>query len=511
MQHCTLCEIARKSWKAPSKMPAFLHILLGLLLLLLPQNAEAQHKLDRRGCYGLGETVTISGSGFGRRPSGKIALEVRGRALVLRPLRWSSRRISMKLPGRGPKPGTAYRLNWLRPGATPLTLGTVPICDSNQASGSAAVGAKLKSNRVPNRTRAPRDVVAAPDGSPEYVVVVSGGQANAAANALQGGGAQLLRTRNLPGLGQQMQFYAFPGNLSLNQARTLLQNTAPSAAVDLHHIYRLSAGPRLYHAAMLGDDPGRPCRLPGGVRVGVIDGPLNPAHAALKGVAVKRQSMLTGRERSVSADHGTAVAGLIAGPAAAGPLTGLAPGARIFAVEAFSTTKGGSGARMENVAAGLGWLTAQRVRLVNMSFAGTPNQALGRVIALASGKGVVMVAAAGNDGSASPRYPAAAPEVIAVTAVDAAGRLYGRANTGRHIEFAAPGVDLFVARGSGGGYRSGTSYAAPVVTALLARVAARGGLSASGARRHLRQRARDLGPPGRDTRFGYGLVQSSGC
>jgi subtilisin family serine protease len=98
-----------------------------------------------------------------------------------------------------------------------------------------------------------------------------------------------------------------------------------------------------------------------------------------------------------------------------------------------------------------------------------------------------------------------------VTAVDAAGRLYRQANYGRHIEFAAPGVDLYVAWGNGGSYRSGTSFAAPVVTAVLARQAARGGLSLDGARSFLRARVRDLGPGGRDDRYGFGLVQSGGC
>lgn len=120
-------------------------------------------------------------------------------------------------------------------------------------------------------------------------------------------------------------------------------------------------------------------------------------------------------------------------------------------------------------------------------------------------------AAAGNDRSTRPRLPAASPDTIAVTAVDAARRLYGKANTGGHVEFAAPGVDLWVITPKGGGYRSGTSYAAPIVTGLLARQAARGGLSLDKARRDLRQGAVDLGSAGRDASFGHGLVQSGGC
>ena len=122
-----------------------------------------------------------------------------------------------------------------------------------------------------------------------------------------------------------------------------------------------------------------------------------------------------------------------------------------------------------------------------------------------------MIAAAGNEGTAAPRYPAASSSTIAVTAVDAAGRAYRAANTGPHIEFAAPGVDLYVARGGGGGYRSGTSYAAPIVSALVARRAARSGVSLDAARSALRNGVRDLGAGGRDTQYGFGLVQTGGC
>lgn len=489
---------------APRLMGTMLALALCFVLNVVP--AGAQTLRGQGTCLDPGDSIAVQGSGFGRAPSGQIVIDGGGRAVAARVTRWSNRRITLSLPRRGLNPGASYRIVWIRPGAAAIALSAFRIC----AGSGAATTAPQRDVRVPNRSRAPRDVVAAPDGSPEYIVIVSNGQAGAASSALQGAGAQLLRTRPLAGFGQQMQFYAFPGNLGLAGARALLQGAAPSAVIDLHHIYRLSQA-RLYAAEMLGDPPGQPCRLRAGVRVGVIDGPVNPRHPALAGVSVQRRSLLASGERPTGADHGTAVAGLIAGPPAAGPLAGLAPGARIYAAEAFGATRGGEGARLENLAAALGWLAESRVRLVNMSFSGSPNQAFQRAISLASRSGMVMVAAAGNDGSAAPRYPAAAREVIAVTAVDARGRAWGRANRGGHIEFAAPGVDIFVAKGSGGGYRSGTSYAAPLVTALLARQAARGGLSADGARRHLRGTARDLGAPGRDARFGYGLVQSSGC
>jgi subtilisin family serine protease len=101
--------------------------------------------------------------------------------------------------------------------------------------------------------------------------------------------------------------------------------------------------------------------------------------------------------------------------------------------------------------------------------------------------------------------------VIGVTALDAADRIYSDAAQGAHVDFAAPGVDVFVPVGERGRYESGTSVAAPHITALIASTnfletnshAIVSDLSSS---------ARDLGEPGRDTTFGFGAPRfRSGC
>ncbi len=97
-----------------------------------------------------------------------------------------------------------------------------------------------------------------------------------------------------------------------------------------------------------------------------------------------------------------------------------------------------------------------------------------------------------------------------MTAVDKDGRLYRRANRGDYVDFAAPGVDLGTAaatqtrRGSRG--QSGTSYAAPFVTAAIAVALSREGAQAKTVEASLQTSARDLGAPGRDREFGWGLV-----
>jgi len=482
-----------------------MRFLLLLILMVVPQIAAAQgaFRIAANGCVKPGQALTISGA-FTPRPAGDVVLNTAPRPTALRVQGWSSRQIRVGLPRTGLTAGATLSLLWAVPGSAQQTLGRIQIC-----GGAAAPQAQ---KTAPNRTRAPRDVVPAPDGSPEYTVIVASGQANAATTALQGQGATVLRTRNLPALGQRVLVFAFPGGLTLAQARAALVAAAPTAEIDLHHIYGLAAGPRLYAAAMIGDDPGGgTCALRRAVRVGLVDGPVNPAHPALAGVSLSRKSVLGAGERAGGGDHGTAVAGLLAGRATKNGLGGFAPGAQVFAAQAFSVTKGRTGARLENVAAGIDWLAGQKVKLVNLSISGSTNRAFARLLAVARGRGVVMVAAVGNERTSKPRYPAASADVIAVTAVDAAGKIYRQANSGAHVEFAAPGVDVYAAKGKSGGYHSGTSFAAPIVTAILARQAAGGGLTLDKARSVLKRQVRDLGAVGRDVKFGWGLVQTNGC
>jgi subtilisin family serine protease len=469
--------------------------LLALILFLaasLPALSQG-YAISAGTCLRPGGSFAVSGS-FPNRV-GDILLVDGTEATALTVRGWSSARVRLVLPrdaGAG-----SFGVVWRQTaGAEPGTRGWVPL-------GRVQV---CPAGDRPERV--PQDVVRAPGGGPEYLVSVAPGDADAAARVLADGGAEIIRTTPLSRLDRVLLVVALPRGLTVDEARALLQPAAPSARIDLHHIYGFADGPRLYAAALVGDDPARPCGLRSPVAVGMIDGPVNPGHPALSEVETITTSVLETGERPVSRDHGTAIAALIAGRAA--PFPGLAPGARIYAVTAFSAADGGSG-RLEAIALGLDWLAGQGVRIVNLSMEGSPNAAFEDVLSQSRAAGMVMIAAMGNEGTDAPRYPAASASTIAVTAVDAAGRGYDRANRGAHVEFAAPGVDLYVAQGAGGGYRSGTSYAAPIVTALVARLSASGALSLDAARTRLARGARDLGAPGRDSRFGFGLVQTGGC
>jgi subtilisin family serine protease len=110
--------------------------------------------------------------------------------------------------------------------------------------------------------------------------------------------------------------------------------------------------------------------------------------------------------------------------------------------------------------------------VINMSVVGPDNAVLAAVVRKVIAQSIVIVAASGNDGpGAGPLYPAAYPGVVAVTAVDAHEKVLMEASGGDYVRFAAPGADMLAAS-LGGKYGAvrGTSYAAPLVAGLIARL-----------------------------------------
>lgn len=245
------------------------------------------------------------------------------------------------------------------------------------------------------------------------------------------------------------------------------------------------------------------------VRIGVIDTSFDIGHPAFNSLKSIQGEFLGGERPSPYDWHGTAVLSLLAGnPKSSTP--GLVPDATFLLASAFrSDVNGNASTDTVRLLAALDWLDQLDVDIVNMSFSGPQDSALAAAIERMSKKGIVFIAAAGNMGpTAAPSYPAAYPHVIAVTAVNRNGMNYKSANRGSYIDMSAPGVDILTALPDAKqGYRTGTSFAVPFVTAILA-TKAKSGHPASEFELLAEVPTRDLGPPGPDPIYGVGLAMA---
>jgi subtilisin family serine protease len=215
---------------------------------------------------------------------------------------------------------------------------------------------------------------------------------------------------------------------------------------------------------------------------------------------VKIQSRGFGPGGARPGAHGTAVASVLA----AGGV------GQILAADVYG--RGPTGGSAEAIVSALAWMAQARVAVVNVSLVGPPNGPLGAAVRALVARGCLIVAAVGNDGPAAPAlYPASYPGVIAVTGVDRRRRLLPEAGRAAHVDFAAYGAEVKVAAPGGRTATArGTSYAAPVVAARLARmIDLADPQEAKRVVARLGDAAIDLGAPGPDPLYGRGLVEAA--
>lgn len=385
--------------------------------------------------------------------------------------------------------------------AAPLLTGVTRARASDGSAGSAGSGS---GSGVVSRPAPPR---------PEIVVATldAGG-----IDLIASQGYALVERASIGIVTLELGRFTLPPNRTVVEAEAEITGLVPGAIFDLNHLYvpgELACADGDCQAFQLigWTDDARAC--PAGVTIGMIDTTVNAEHAALAGVELEKVPVLAADRATGSAVHGTAIAILLAGGSDT-RTPGLLSGVRLVAAEAFHRASDGEDrADTFDIARAIDRLVQQDVSVINMSFAGPANGVLERVTAAATERGVILVAAAGNAGPRSePLYPAAYEGVVAVTAVDGERRVYRRAVNGPHIDFAGPGVQLWTAASvSGGRFRSGTSYAAPFVSAALAVARARDPETPSAQLvSALAAQAADLGAPGRDEVFGWGLVQTEG-
>ncbi len=375
-------------------------------------------------------------------------------------------------------------------------------------SGGSLLGEALPP--PPGDTQAPGTVKEDVTVEPAEVVVVSATMQDALQiqQQVQSLGMGIKRRAALGNLGLVVSVFRVPKELGVANALAQLRRAMPDVRLDANHRYRLQLGSEAAYGAKLVAWPSQRCAA--GARLGLIDTGVDLRHPALASQAVVLKSFLPAGVTPARPDHGTAIASLLVG----GEGIGLMPGASLRAAAVFRLRgKDEADTTTELVVRALDWLVGEKVSVINLSFGGDRNQLLETAIARVEQRGVEVLAAAGNGGAdAAPVYPAAQPGVVAVTAVDAKLALYPRANRGAYVAYAAPGVDVWAAApGASGRYVTGTSYAVPFAVAIFAAAKAeQPGASWTVLENQLRSRAKDLGTPGRDDVFGWGLIQALG-
>lgn len=238
--------------------------------------------------------------------------------------------------------------------------------------------------------------------------------------------------------------------------------------------------------------PAVPGRTGAGVTIAVVDSGIDATRPQLADALIGGVSLINDGERPDGYGdpngHGTAIAGLIAArPAPGSGVIGLAPEAKLLSVRVYRATddqaeKDGFGPDAGRLAAGIRWAAQHGAQIISVSLSDDVDSPdLRSAVTEASDAGALVVASAGNRATTqnvtdSPRFPAAYPEALAVTAVDSVGAPNDSSIHGDHIEVAAPGQDVLTTATGAGDCRysvdaPSTSFATGYAAAAAALVA----------------------------------------
>lgn len=303
---------------------------------------------------------------------------------------------------------------------------------------------------------------------------------------LEQAGFRLLSREQIEGLDLKVTRLGVPAGLSLAQAQVRAAQLVPELELSADNLHFEAGGPAYVPlAAPAAVSLAAAQASPINAAVGIIDGAPGPAVAvsASKGFA---------KGAPLASDHGSAVASLL-----------RAAGIRnLWVADVYGADPAGGNALA--IAKALGWLTASGCKVVTVSLVGPRNVLVERAVKSVRARGIIVVAAVGNDGPAAPpAYPASYDGVLAITGVDRKGRALIEAGRALHIDYAAPGAEVYAidAKGRGRLWR-GTSFATPLAAARVAAALPSG----QRWRATLDAEARDLGAKGDDEVFGRGLL-----
>ena len=246
------------------------------------------------------------------------------------------------------------------------------------------------------------------------------------------------------------------------------------------------------------------------IKVAVIDSGIDLSHPEFSG-KIYAQKDVVDYDGSAQDDngHGTHVAGIIAATADNGiGIAGVAPGVKLIIVDA----SGPSYASTADIVEGLDFAVEQGADVVNISLGCYLNDtALQAAIQSTVNAGIIVVAAAGNDGTSDAHYPSDYEPVISVTATDFDDGIIPISNYGSQKDISAPGLMIYSTYTNAAGYTSmtGTSTASPMVAAVAALIlSVNPDLSVSEVKDILYSTSVDLGDPGRDDYYGYGRLDA---
>ncbi len=520
--------------------------------------------LTPKGCYQPGDKLSILGKNFGKQTSSKrIVLTDKRTHFVVSIQSWSDRQIDVNLVNKRIfTSGVSYfigvqktdRSAWLSnlfkgvvfcrtttqtttsrstsiPSETSSQISNAPDVhegdewqyDDYEEGGSAGTQQRMSDGSLLKNQLPPAPVVPAvirkekESVEPGEILIMTDSMpaAKQVQAKLSSEEFSVIRRKKLKNLGLVLSTYRTPDGMLVSEALKTIRQLDPKLWVDANGRYGLNG-----NTAQKGNDysfklmgwPSKRNNCGEKIRIGMIDTHVDIDHRVFKEADITAKSFVPNGVKQSPGEHGTALASLLVGKSRKDHYQGLLPKARLYSAGVFRVRDDDSiDTTSELLVKSVDWLVGQKVSVINMSLGGQRNLILEAALKQAMRSGVVVVAAAGNNGSnAVPVYPAAQKRVIAVTAVDAQKKIYYKANQGKYIDFSAPGVDIWLLAKNGKfQYFSGTSYATPFVT-VVAALAKKKSKSYSSLMKVISQKSKDLGEKGRDNVYGRGLVLAGG-
>ncbi|HEU5089033.1 MAG TPA: S8 family peptidase, partial [Roseiflexaceae bacterium] len=252
----------------------------------------------------------------------------------------------------------------------------------------------------------------------------------------------------------------------------------------------------------------------GEVTIAILDTGVSASHPDLQGRVLAGYDFANNdTDASDDEGHGTYTAGVAAAQGDNGiGIAGVCWNCRVLPVKVLTSRGRGDDA---TIAAGIRWAADQGARIISMSLGGEDDtQVLRDAVTYARQRGALLIAASGNGQARGnlPAYPAAYPDVLAVSATDGSDVVTGFSTTGDFVDISAPGVGVWSTywdpqQGDGYAAANGTSAACPYVAGAAALVwSVRPDLNADQVADVLMRSADDRGAPGRDPQDGWGRL-----